>query len=566
MLPEEMRRAPLYPGVAFSCSPELGSAETTVLERVFTIDQVVGEAGREGALSADTVKAQVENSLITGGVDMLVMLLEQQRLIDSTCVRGPLGVLSNIFKSLPDTAVPAAIEELNPEDHARIAFSVYDNSTQGTGNHQGRLDSEGAWRPSMGHADVKGAARQWYQLCLGAACTVTAVVTQGNHDENEWVKQYKVKYSTGSTGDTWTHVDGGRVFTGNSDRGTRVRQVFAVPVKATLIRIYPIDWTENAIALRCGVVVQQGGNIAEAGSSMALVLPAARTMLKSIIADADMALGPRVQAMDCMVAMARAVPDLAVKMRCRSDLAHQALPSASALHFRQRLSEHLQAYAAAKVAAPCAELPSAESVPILREALTVEARTWKEHGTNSREVQTFLSLLCMEVTGVSRRAVAHAQKTDSSFCGGLPWSQEACLSQRWEAGLDEVTISKDGRSILPKSSLLPPGASECSELQQVPPGVLRARHGFSSGVHYWEVLCPGDADDCSKLELAVGVVSKALSSEDDHKCLAVLTLGKVVDGEALCLDRWMCTDGMEVDGHGACARTSPVPALMDEGL
>jgi hypothetical protein len=57
---------------------------------------------------------------------------------------------------------------------------------------------------------------------------------------DQWIKQYQVSYSV--DGQTWTYVDNGRIFTGNSDRNTKVRNNFYTAVLARTIRINPVSW------------------------------------------------------------------------------------------------------------------------------------------------------------------------------------------------------------------------------------------------------------------------------------------------------------------------------------
>lgn len=73
------------------------------------------------------------------------------------------------------------------------------------------------------------------------------MITQGRQNANQWVTSYQVVYSY--NGIKWYKVDGGRLFTGNSDRNTQVRHMFRRPVWARTIRIVPHSWHAH-ISLR----------------------------------------------------------------------------------------------------------------------------------------------------------------------------------------------------------------------------------------------------------------------------------------------------------------------------
>ena len=68
-----------------------------------------------------------------------------------------------------------------------------------------------------------------------------AIETQGRgNDLDEWVTQYMVIASNDGT--NWVPVDGGKLFPGNSDRNTKVRNEFNTPITSRIIRIMPKTW------------------------------------------------------------------------------------------------------------------------------------------------------------------------------------------------------------------------------------------------------------------------------------------------------------------------------------
>jgi von Willebrand factor len=79
----------------------------------------------------------------------------------------------------------------------------------------------------------------------------TAVVTQGKPGVDQYVTEYQVSYTM--NGRDWTFVDEGRLFNGNYDRNTKVRNDFDRPVLARAIRILPTKWF-GALRMRFDVI------------------------------------------------------------------------------------------------------------------------------------------------------------------------------------------------------------------------------------------------------------------------------------------------------------------------
>ena len=109
--------------------------------------------------------------------------------------------------------------------------TVPGTDTPGNGFNRGRLDSPAAW--SAWPANYT----DWYQLDNGVEARISGVAIKGRASANEWVTKFSVKSS--SNGSTWVNVDGGKVFTGNTDRNTQVNVKFDTPVNTRYIRIYP---------------------------------------------------------------------------------------------------------------------------------------------------------------------------------------------------------------------------------------------------------------------------------------------------------------------------------------
>jgi hypothetical protein len=64
---------------------------------------------------------------------------------------------------------------------------------------------------------------------------------------DQWVKTYKVASTL--DGVNWAWVDGGRTFSGNTDRNSHIQNKFRKTVSARALRIHPVSWN-NHISLR----------------------------------------------------------------------------------------------------------------------------------------------------------------------------------------------------------------------------------------------------------------------------------------------------------------------------
>ena len=150
--------------------------------------------------------------------------------------------------SASGTAPPSAYDFNieNPSEDKRTYSSHYSATTI-----ESMLDSgmsTKSWRSKT------ATANQWVQIDLGAVKFVVGVVTQGHLQSDQWVKSYTV--STSTAGDTWLPVNNAEHFNGNTDKGTRVRNDFAL-VAARYVRIYAQTW-QSVIVMRAGVVVTRG--------------------------------------------------------------------------------------------------------------------------------------------------------------------------------------------------------------------------------------------------------------------------------------------------------------------
>lgn len=125
-----------------------------------------------------------------------------------------------------------------------------DSTTRSTHN-QGYLNSPVAWA-----AHVNTAGTVWYQMDTGKITTIYGVAIQGRQDADQWVTSFTVKYIENGQ---LKPVDKNAVFVGNTDRDTVKKVMFATPVNARYIRIYPKTYTGH-MSLRAGLLIKEGSN------------------------------------------------------------------------------------------------------------------------------------------------------------------------------------------------------------------------------------------------------------------------------------------------------------------
>ncbi|XP_028419313.1 uncharacterized protein LOC114545227 [Dendronephthya gigantea] len=131
-------------------------------------------------------------------------------------------------------------------ENGKVLDSQLSASSEWNFNHgvlNGRLNfkahghRQGAW--SSRHNNH----HQWFQVNFGLQATVTEILTQGRSNYNQWVKSYFVSYSKYGLDFITYRVNGlVKVFNGNNNRNTIVRQIVSPVIVTQYIRIHPKSW------------------------------------------------------------------------------------------------------------------------------------------------------------------------------------------------------------------------------------------------------------------------------------------------------------------------------------
>jgi hypothetical protein len=138
----------------------------------------------------------------------------------------------------------------NPPETKRLYSSTIAN------HDKSKLDSDQAWS-----AENQPGVEQWMEIDLGLPMEVSGVVTQGRHNLDQWVKTYKVSVKV--DGEDWEELG---EFPGNTDRDTKVENMFDTPKQARYMRILPLTQKGHMSMRAAAIIIPQVG-YADAGHS-----------------------------------------------------------------------------------------------------------------------------------------------------------------------------------------------------------------------------------------------------------------------------------------------------------
>jgi len=105
------------------------------------------------------------------------------------CLKS-LGVSTNT--RIPDAAMTASSQYSS--QHAPLGGRL---------NFQTQISSQGVTTQIGGWSALTNDQNQYIQITFGQIFQITGVATQGKADDTQWVKSYKLEYST--DGSTWTY-------------------------------------------------------------------------------------------------------------------------------------------------------------------------------------------------------------------------------------------------------------------------------------------------------------------------------------------------------------------------
>ncbi|KAK3744972.1 hypothetical protein QZH41_008497, partial [Actinostola sp. cb2023] len=149
-------------------------------------------------------------------------------------------------KGCQDVAVGVADKNIIP-DSSFTASSYYDSSYAPKG---ARLYLASAWAPKD-----NSNANDYLQIDLGKVFVICALATQGQASTSslEWTTEYKISTSIDNNlWNTYPSNTSPKLFPGNTDKHTIVKNILDIPVQAKLIRFIPTKY-HNRKAVRVEV-------------------------------------------------------------------------------------------------------------------------------------------------------------------------------------------------------------------------------------------------------------------------------------------------------------------------
>jgi hypothetical protein len=143
--------------------------------------------------------------------------------------------------SVPDLHSPWFM--IDPPEAQRSYSSILSNNAALYA--QSRLGKNKAWLANT------NAVGQWMKIDLGSTLPVVGIATLGRYNAAQFVKSYKVQTSTDDV--TFSDVNGGAVFAGNTAWNVKVENTFSA-VNTRYVKILPQTW-QTWLTMRAAVLV-----------------------------------------------------------------------------------------------------------------------------------------------------------------------------------------------------------------------------------------------------------------------------------------------------------------------
>jgi hypothetical protein len=148
---------------------------------------------------------------------------------------------------LPAEGSPCKYQVTINPPYINIAYSsVYSGQMAGIGHGQGRLNSPQAW------SAAKSVVGESMTINTGEVQSIAGIVTQGRRDANQWVTSFTVEVSV--DGRNFKPVECDRTFDANSDKNSKVKVLFSIPLRAQYVRIIPQTWS-GWLSMRAAALV-----------------------------------------------------------------------------------------------------------------------------------------------------------------------------------------------------------------------------------------------------------------------------------------------------------------------
>ncbi|XP_077972466.1 lactadherin-like [Styela clava] len=126
-------------------------------------------------------------------------------------------------------------------DSQITASSIFNYNHQAYYGRLDNLDRSGGKYPYW--AAKINAIGEWHQVDFDASTLIGGIVTQGCPICDEWVTSFKILYGNSTSAMKTIQENGSdKIFAGNSDRSTKVTNIFPHVIICRYIRVYPQTW------------------------------------------------------------------------------------------------------------------------------------------------------------------------------------------------------------------------------------------------------------------------------------------------------------------------------------
>ncbi|CAB4041614.1 Hypothetical predicted protein, partial [Paramuricea clavata] len=158
-----------------------------------------------------------------------------------SCANYPLFCI--VEEDMVSLGIQSGSYSLSGSSTKRIKISWNNYYSYYAGN--ARLHGSSAWMPGYTRPG------QYLEINFGSSKYITGIATQGTGrwNENNFVRSYSLQYYDGKNWIGYKEFGEKKIFPGNTDVSSVVKNFLSVPTAMQKLRIYPESWN-NEIALR----------------------------------------------------------------------------------------------------------------------------------------------------------------------------------------------------------------------------------------------------------------------------------------------------------------------------
>lgn len=160
--------------------------------------------------------------------------------------------------SMPTLAPRACMEKMGFEKHVLPTNLITVSSSRSSHSDSSRiaLKTKSDKHGTGGWVAAQHDLNPLIEIDFGNLRNLSGIITQGQQDDDNWVTEYLVQYSTDKIKwiDLKSDINKNKVFKGNNDRDGEVANWFSKTIEAQYLRIKPISYHGSSFAMRLEVI------------------------------------------------------------------------------------------------------------------------------------------------------------------------------------------------------------------------------------------------------------------------------------------------------------------------